>query len=99
MEKEQEQKIYDEAIDFFGVTSQKIMVIEEMSELTKELCKELRNRGNVEQIADELADVEITLAQIKMIYDIHQKVEEHKDFKLRRFAKNMAELKKEKQAK
>lgn len=99
MDKEHEQKIYDEAIDFFGVTSQKIMVIEEMSELTKELCKELRNRGNVEQIADELADVEITLAQIKMIYNIHQKVEEHKDFKLKRFAKNMAELKKEKQAK
>ena len=41
-----------------------------MSELTKELCKELRDRGNVEDIADELADVEITLAQIKMIYDI-----------------------------
>lgn len=99
MEKEQEQKIYDDAIDFFGVTSQKIMAIEEMSELTKELCKELRNRGNVEQIADELADVEITLAQLKMIYDIHDKVEEHKDFKLRRFAHNMAELKKEKQAK
>ncbi len=96
MEKEQERKIYDEAIEFFGTTSQKIMVIEEMSELTKELCKELRNRGNVEQIADELADVEITLAQIKIIYDIHQKVEEHKDFKLNRFAKNMAELKKAK---
>lgn len=96
MEKEQERKIYDEAIEFFGVTSQKIMVIEEMSELTKELCKELRNRGNVEQIADELADVEITLAQIKIIYDIHQKVEEHKNFKLNRFAKNMAELKKAK---
>lgn len=96
MEKEQERKIYDDAIEFFGTTSQKIMVIEEMSELTKELCKELRNRGNVEQIADELADVEITLAQIKIIYDIHQKVEEHKDFKLNRFAKNMAELKKAK---
>lgn len=96
MEKEQERKIYDDAIEFFGVTSQKIMVIEEMSELTKELCKELRNRGNVEQIADELADVEITLSQIKIIYDIHQKVEEHKDFKLNRFAKNMAELKKAK---
>lgn len=94
MKKEQEQKIYEEAIDFFGETSQKIMVIEEMSELTKELCKELRHRGNVEQIADELADVEITLAQIKMIYNIHQMVEEHKYFKLNRFASNIAELKK-----
>lgn len=96
MKKEQEQKIYEEAIEFFGEASQKIMVIEEMSELTKELCKELRNRGNVEQIADELADVEITLAQIKMIYDIQQKVEEHKDFKLNRLAFNISELKKNK---
>jgi len=94
VEKEQELKIYNEAIDFFGVESQKIMVIEEMSELTKELCKELRNRGDVAHIAEELADVEITLAQLKMIYNIHQAVEEQKDYKLNRLAKNMAELKK-----
>ena len=93
MENAQANKRYADAIAFFGETSQKIMVIEEMSELTKELCKELRNRGNIENIADELADVEITLAQIKIIYDIHQAVEQHKDFKLRRFAANMAELK------
>ena len=93
MDKEQELKIYNEAIEFFGNTSQKIKVIEEMSELTKELCKELRDRGNIENIADELADVEITLAQLKIIYDIHDLVEQHKDFKLHRFAKNMSELK------
>ncbi len=93
MEKEQEYKVYNDAIDFFGTTSQKIMVIEEMSELTKELCKELRNRGDIEHIADELADVEITLAQIKMIYNIHQLVAQHKDFKLRRLASNIVKLK------
>jgi len=96
MDKEQENKIYNEAIEFFGNTSQKVMVIEEMSELTKELCKDLRDRGHVENIADELADVEITLAQLKIIYQIHDLVEEHKDFKLHRFAKNMAELKAQK---
>ena len=93
MEKEQELKIYKDAIELFGALSQKVMVIEEMSELTKELCKELRDRGNVENIADELADVEITLAQIKIIYDIADKVEEHKDFKLKRFASRMEEIK------
>ena len=93
MNKKQEYKIYKDAIAFFGTTSQKVMAIEEMSELTKELCKELRDRGNIENIADELADVEITLAQIKLIYKIRDLVEEHKDFKLQRFAKRMAELK------
>ncbi len=96
MEKQEENRVYQDAIDLFGVTSQKIMVIEEMSELTKELCKELRDRGNVENIADELADVEITLAQIKMIYNIHDLVEEHKDFKLHRFATRMEKIKKDK---
>lgn len=93
MEKEQELKIYKDAIELFGDLSQKVMVIEEMSELTKELCKELRDRGNIEDIADELADVEITLAQIKMIYDIEDKVKEHKDFKLKRFASRMEDIK------
>lgn len=93
--KTNEEKIYDEAIEFFGVTSQKIMVIEEMSELTKELCKELRNRGDIEHIADELADVEITLAQIKKIYNIHQMVEEHKEYKLQRLENSIIKLKAE----
>ena len=93
MEKEQEIEIYKEAIEFFGMESQKIMVIEEMSELTKELCKELRNRGDVSHIAEELADVEITLAQLKMIYNIHQAVEEQKNFKLKRLADSIVELK------
>ena len=70
------------------------MVIEEMSELTKELCKDLRDRGNIENIADEIADVEITIAQIKNIYSIEKEVEEHRDFKLHRFTSRMTELKK-----
>ena len=96
MKKEQEIAIYKEAIDLFGILSQKIMVIEDMSELVKELCKELRDRGNIENIADELADVEITLAQIKMIYDIEKDVKKHKDFKLKRFASRMKEIRQQK---
>ena len=95
MNKQEEDKVYQNAIDLFGITSQKVMVIEEMSELIKELCKELRDRGDVDNIADELADVEITLAQIKKIYDIHDKVEEHKDFKLKRLSAIMEKIKAE----
>lgn len=93
MNKTDEEKIYDDAISCFGETSQKIMVVEEMSELIKEMCKDLRNRGNVEHIADEVADVEVTLAQIKKIYNIHKLVEEHKDFKLRRLSERILENK------
>ncbi len=97
MNKDQENQLYQDAIDFFGDLSQKVMVIEEMSELTKELCKELRNRGNVDHIAEELADVEITLAQIKLIYGIDELVQQHKEFKLNRFANIMKDLKEKQQ--
>ena len=95
MEKQQQDMILNQAIDFFGAESQKIMAIEEMSELIKELTKELRNRGNVENIADELADVEIMLAQLKIMYKIHDLVIEHKDFKLNRLATSIEKLKQE----
>ena len=98
MDKEQQNTIFNQAIDFFGFESQKIMAIEEMSELTKELTKELRNRGNVENIADELADVEIMLAQLKIIYNIHDLVEQHKDFKLNRLAASIEKLKTERKS-
>ena len=94
MDKEQETQLFEEAIAYFGDTSQKIMVIEEMSELIKELCKDLRERGNVENIAEEVADVEITLAQIKKIYDIEDAVTKQRDFKLNRFKNRIIELKK-----
>ncbi len=93
MNKEQEEKIYKDAIEFFGDTSQKIMVIEEMSELIKELSKDLRQRGVVENIAEEVADVEITLNQIKQIYNINDLVIKQKDYKLNRLASVMEKLK------
>ena len=96
MEKEQEYVVFQDAISFFGEVSQKIMAVEEMSELTKELAKDLRDRGNVEQIADEIADVEITLTQLKMIYNVHDLVDERRDFKLRRLSGSITELKKKK---
>ena len=62
--------VYGRAVTYYGESSRLLLTIEEMSELIKELCKDLRERGNVENIAEEVADVEITLAQIKKIYKI-----------------------------
>lgn len=45
------------ALEAFGAEAQMVMAIEEMSELTKELCKHRRGRDNVEAIAEEIADV------------------------------------------
>lgn len=46
------------------------MVIEEMSELTKEICKHKRGKQNRKEIVEEIADVEIMIEQLIIMFDI-----------------------------
>ena len=70
---------------YYGIPSQKNKAIEEMAELTKELCKDIARNGNVEEITKEIADVEVMLEQLKVVYDIDQseidKIKEEKILK------------------
>ena len=66
-----ENNIYKKAIATYGKALQTDVAIEEMSELIKELCKAQRGKADREHIAEEIADVEIMLEQIKIMYDIH----------------------------
>ena len=77
-------EIYKKLIAKFGVKNQIIVAIEELSELQKELCKTLRGEENKPSICEEIADVEIMLEQIKMLYDINEVVEFEKNNKLKR---------------
>lgn len=61
---------YKKVIDTYGKDKQLDVVIEEMSELTKEICKFKRGQDNHQQIVEEIADVEIMLQQLKMICDV-----------------------------
>ena len=65
-----DQLICTKAIEKFGETSQKIMFMEESAELIKELSKSMRGRSNITEIIEEIADVQIMLDQLKIIYDI-----------------------------
>ena len=60
--------VYIDAVNHFGVDSQLIVAIEEMAELTKELTKYKRGLGTTAGIAEELADVEIMLEQLRYIF-------------------------------
>ncbi len=80
-----EENIYAKALKKWGEDLQIIVAIEEMSELTKELTKYLRNKDkDMQNTAQEIADVEIMLAQLKFIFDNHKYVEIHKKSKLQR---------------
>jgi len=54
-------KIYEKAIIIYGQRSQVNVAIEEMSELTKELCKLNRGRDNKSEILEEIYQIGETL--------------------------------------
>ena len=69
------QDILDKAISKWGKHAQLLMVLEEMSELQKEILKNInRSKDNIDDIIDETADVEIMLDQMKYIYWIDEAV-------------------------
>lgn len=51
---------------------QLIVAIEELSELQKEVCKDLRGKGDREHIIEEMADVQLVLDELKEYYGISQ---------------------------
>ena len=61
---------YNKAIELYGEKAQKLMAIEEMSELTKEICKDFRGKLNREHLIEEIVDVIITIDQLMMMYEI-----------------------------
>lgn len=48
-----------------------IIVMEELSELAKEISKELRDKGDKISITEELADVQLGVWYVQEICDIH----------------------------
>ena len=87
-----ESRVYSAAIEKWGASAQILMVFEEMSELQKELCKNARGKKNLAEIAEEIADVEIMLAQLKLIFGCAELVQEHKEHKERKIARLAARL-------
>ena len=82
-------EIFEEAIKQYGGTSQITVAIEEMAELTKELVKHLRYGDSHPraQIIEEIADVEIMLEQLVMLFKFTRLgVDNYKAQKLERLA-------------
>ena len=78
------EQVLERTLEENGPMCETIVAIEEMSELTKELTKDWRDMGNLEHIAEELADVEICIAMLKIIYCNADEVEKWKAKKLKR---------------
>lgn len=67
-------KICRAALDTYGAAAQTLMCMEEMSELHKELCKNSRGVKNTKNIAEEIADVLITIKQMAILHGCESEV-------------------------
>lgn len=76
--------LYQRVLDKYGFDAQMTVVIEELSELIKEICKNKRGNSNLDSIAEEVADVEIMCEQLRFIFQFDYRVDEWKKAKLDR---------------
>lgn len=83
--------IYNKAKHVYGIDAQVIKAVEELAELQKELCKFLLDDGNMEHITEEIADVEIMIEQLKLIFENEKAVELIKKAKIKRLSDRLDE--------
>ena len=84
-------EILKKALQHYGENSQRIVAIEEMSELIKELCKVASCEENIAHIAEEIADVRIMLDQLEIMFDCAGAAAVYQAAKVERLRKRLEE--------
>jgi len=89
-------EIFQKALDRWGDVAQIDMAIEECSELIFSIQKLKRNYSNnkdknkqlIENVCDEIADVEIMMKELELIFD-KEYIKERKKYKMNRLEKRL----------
>lgn len=73
---------------------QKVKAIEEMGELTQALSKNFFGEQNLQNVAEEMADVEIMLEQLKMLFEredggFRQEIQDFAEYKIERLERRL----------
>lgn len=82
---------YQQALDTYGAEAQIKMLFEEMAGLQMAICKNGRGADNRDNIAEKIADVQIMLEQMAMLYECETLVEEYRRRKLGRLRERLEE--------
>ena len=82
-------EILNSAIEVYGEKTQEEVAVEELSELIQAIIR--KHRGRVHNIAEEIADVEIMLEQLKIINDCSIQVDGFVAQKLLRLEERLKE--------
>ena len=81
---EKERAVFHKSLKAWGGEAQVLCLLEEMAELQDALCKHKRGRRTLEDIAEEIADVEIMLDQMKLLFHIEKEAEAQRARKIAR---------------
>lgn len=77
------EELYRKVLNEFGENMQKVVCMEECAELQQALSKDIRHKEH--NVEEEIADVEIMIGQMKLLYD-KNKIEKIKTEKLKRIS-------------
>lgn len=82
-------RVYAKAFNVYGTERQRMVAIEEMAELTKELCKIQRDGTTMDKLVDEITDVKIMVEQLVLMFDCKDEVYHRMRQKIDRLIKRM----------
>ena len=85
---EEEYEVYSQALNKWGTESQIMMLFEEMAELQNAICKYIRKRNNIYDVATEIADVQIMAEQMSILFG-KELVNSEKERKFERLKKRL----------
>ena len=86
---ETRKEVYLRAVQVNGLDKQLIVALEEFSEVQKEICKFLRGKGSVANLAEEIADATIMLEQLRLFTGLAPAVCNQMDLKVARLARDL----------
>lgn len=85
------EEVYKRIISWYGRKQQTIKACEELSELMDVLCKGLNKKMDLEALAEEMADVQVMIEQLKIIYNVpEEKLARIRKEKIERTQRRMA---------
>lgn len=84
------ENVCEKALKTWGKNAQMLQLLEEMSELQKEVIKNInRGQDNIAALAEEAADVMIMMEQLIYIYGIDEQVHQQAEYKINRLKKHL----------
>ena len=84
MSSKRNKELFIRAISCFGKNHQLLLLIEECNELCVEVSHLMREKGDLDRLSEEIADVFIMLNEVIFMFDLGKRVEKCINQKLKR---------------